>query len=105
MVLDQRYVFIGSANIDPRSNTLNTEIGVMVDSRELAKEATILFERTTSPKNSYRLLLEQQSSARRVLWLTEEDGKKTTYVDEPKAGFFRKLGVFIMGLLPIESLL
>ena len=105
MVVDQRYVFIGSANIDPRSNTLNTEIGVMVDSRDLAKEATEIFKRTTSQKNSYRLLLEQQTPARRVIWLTEEDGKETTYLDEPKASCFRKLGVFIMSLLPIESLL
>ena len=105
IVVDQRYVFIGSANIDPRSHTLNTEIGVMVDSKELAKEAAEIFKRTTSQKNSYRLLLEQKTPARCVLWLTEEDGKETTYHVEPNAGFFRKLGVFIMGLLPIESLL
>lgn len=112
MVLDQRYVFIGSANIDPRSNALNTEIGVVVDSRELAQQTAQLFESTTSLKKSYHLSIKQGAgnnalshSSKHLAWTTEEQGKPVTYYQEPKAGFTRKLGVFIMSLLPIESLL
>jgi putative cardiolipin synthase len=48
MVIDEQYVFIGSANIDPRSKNLNTEIGIMVDSKELAGLKKELFNKTAS---------------------------------------------------------
>ncbi len=103
MVVDQRYVFIGSANIDPRSELLNTEIGIMVDSQELAKQTIELFDRSTSSDNSYRLQLDEKSN--RLSWLTRKAGGETRYSTEPEAGLMRKLGVEIMSLLPIESLL
>ena len=103
MVVDKRYVFIGSANIDPRSELLNTEIGIMVDSQELAKQTIELFDRSASPDNSYRLQLDEQSN--RLSWLTRKAGTETRYSTEPEAGLMRKLGVEIMSLLPIESLL
>jgi putative cardiolipin synthase len=113
MVVDQRYVFIGSANIDPRSNTLNTEIGVMVDSRELAQQTTQLFDRTSSLRNSYLLSIQEpekdnaisHSNKNKMIWLTEEQNKRVHYIKEPNASFMRKLVVNIMGLLPFESLL
>ena len=103
VVVDQRYVFIGSANIDPRSELLNTEIGIMVDSQELAKQTIELFDRSISPDNSYRLQLDEHTN--RLSWLTRKAGGETRYSTEPEAGLMRKLGVEIMSLLPIESLL
>jgi putative cardiolipin synthase len=103
MVVDQQYVFIGSANIDPRSEHLNTEIGIMVNSKELAKQTTELFERSTSLDNSYHLRLDKKSN--RLSWLTKSTGGQTLYNSEPGASLMRRTGVFIMSLLPIESLL
>ncbi len=103
MVVDQRYVFIGSANLDPRSGNLNTEIGIMVDSKELAQQATQLFDRTTSLENSYQITLNNTDN--KITWITQENGNEICYTQEPKAGIIRKLGVFILSLLPIESLL
>ena len=37
-VIDRRWVFVGSMNLDPRSATINTELGALVDSPQLAKE-------------------------------------------------------------------
>jgi len=103
MVVDQQYVFIGSANIDPRSEVLNTEIGVMVDSKELAEQTMALFEKSTAAKNSYRIQLDD--SRNKLFWLTSEHGKKVKFLQEPEASFVRKLAVFLISLLPIESLL
>jgi len=113
MVVDQQYVFIGSANIDPRSNAINTEIGVMVNSKELAGRVIELFEKTIEDENSYQVVIEQQeknkntsrSAEQKLQWRTRENGRQTLYYKEPKASLSRRLGVFIMGLLPIESLL
>ncbi len=102
MVVDQQYVFVGSANIDPRSECLNTEIGIMVNSKELAKQTIELFNRSTSPDNSFLLQFDKKKN---LTWLTSEDGIETQYHHEPKASLLKKFGVFILGLLPIESLL
>ena len=100
MVIDQQYVFIGSANIDPRSRVLNTEVGIMVDSKELAQQTSELFHKATSLENSYQLLMDN-----RLTWLTAENANQVRYFQEPKASFLRKSGVFILSLLPFESLL
>ena len=103
MVVDQQYVFIGSANIDPRSKALNTEIGIMVDSKELARQTRQLFDRTTSPENSYQITLNNTDN--KITWITQENANEICYSREPKASIIKKLGVFILSLLPIESLL
>ncbi|MFV2003975.1 MAG: phospholipase D family protein [Gammaproteobacteria bacterium] len=103
MVIDERYVFVGSANIDPRSINLNTEIGIMVNSRELARQTTELFEHTTSLDNCHQLLIDKSDN--RLLWLTKENGKEVKHYKEPDASALKKIGVFLLGLLPIESLL
>ena len=101
MVVDQQYVFIGSANIDPRSENLNTEIGIMVDSEELAEQATRLFDRTTSLDNSYQLSINNKN----LIWRTKNNEKEITYLREPNTSIFRRFAIFIWSLLPIESLL
>lgn len=103
MIVDQRYVFVGSANLDPRSGNLNTEIGIMVDSKELAQQAAQLFSRTTSLENSYQVTLD--ATEKKINWLTRENNKEICYSQEPEVGIIKKLGVYIIGLLPIESLL
>jgi len=54
MVIDDRIVFIGTFNLDPRSANLNTEVGVLVDNRELARQLTASIERDIRPENSWR---------------------------------------------------
>lgn len=103
MVIDERYVFIGSANIDPRSNNLNTEIGVMIDSKDFAAQAQQLFSRTTSLKNCYQIMLEKPGD--RLTWLTDEEGVNNKYYQEPHVSLLKRIGVFLISLLPIESLL
>ena len=103
MIIDRRYVFIGSANIDPRSNALNTEIGIMIDSKELAEQARQLFEKTCDLENSFQLKIE--SNSEKLSWTTTENKKTIHYHSEPDASLLKKIAVSILGLLPIESLL
>jgi len=53
MVIDDRVIFIGTFNLDPRSANLNTEVGVLVDNRELARQLTAAIERDIRPENSW----------------------------------------------------
>lgn len=94
--VDDRLGFIGSFNFDPRSASLNTEMGVLFEQRELVAEIRKEFRRQTSPGTSYRLVIEQG----RLVW---QDGATTMKGREPAAGWTRRLLAWTIGLLPIES--
>lgn len=100
MVIDRRWAFIGSMNIDPRSANLNTEMGVLVDSPELAEQLRAQFERTTSPELSYRVALEQDDG---LIWYDRAGGRERRTRHEPDASVLERLGVTLLRLLPIES--
>jgi putative cardiolipin synthase len=58
MVIDDRIVYIGTFNLDPRSANLNTEVGLLVDSPELARQLTASIERDIGPGNSWQSRLD-----------------------------------------------
>jgi putative cardiolipin synthase len=100
MIIDERWVFIGSMNLDPRSAFLNTEMGVLVDSPELAAQLREQFERTTSPELSYRVVVEKDEG---LVWYDRVNGKDRRLEREPDASAGRRLSVTLMRLLPIDS--
>ena len=102
IVSDRRYLFVGSSNIDPRSENLNTEIGMLIQSEELASQTIEMFNMATSPDNSYKLELEYKNH---LVWRGQSSGKNLRYDTEPSAGYWRKFLVFLISLLPVESLL
>lgn len=53
MVVDNKTVFIGTFNFDPRSQNLNTEVGVIVENAELANEVQASIETDMRPENSW----------------------------------------------------
>jgi putative cardiolipin synthase len=74
-VFDRQRVFIGSMNLDQRSLYLNTEIGLIIDSPELARQIALRFEDIAQPANSYVLMLSTATDGqRRLVWRTLEDG-------------------------------
>lgn len=54
MVIDSRYLYIGTFNVDPRSANLNTEVGLFMDSAPLAAALTASIERDMQPQNSWQ---------------------------------------------------
>jgi putative cardiolipin synthase len=104
-VFDRRQVFIGSMNFDERSRHLNTELGVLIDSPELAKEIAERFEAVARPANSYVLSLgpPNASGKSRLRWRTEENAGPVVYEDEPSVDPLRRFKVEALSLLPIEN--
>jgi len=54
-VFDREGLFIGSMNFDQRSKHLNTEIGLIIGSPELAQQTAMRFESMVQPANAYAL--------------------------------------------------
>jgi cardiolipin synthase C len=53
LVLDERTVFIGTYNLDPRSENLNTEVGVVIEDLQQAKLVRSAILVDMSPANSW----------------------------------------------------
>jgi phosphatidylserine/phosphatidylglycerophosphate/cardiolipin synthase-like enzyme len=53
LVVDDRVAFVGSYNLDPRSERLNTEVGLMVEDGDFARELRTEIERDLLPENSW----------------------------------------------------
>ena len=104
-VFDRKRLFIGSMNFDQRSMHLKTEIGVIIDSPELAQQVVARFEAMTQPANAYQLTLHPDASgtAGSITWRTQEDGIAVEYDSEPARSTWQKLMVNILTLLPFDK--
>ena len=102
-ILDRENIFIGSLNLDPRSFYENTEIGLVLKSPEAAETmAEIIIQ--DMDQHAFRLELDtDEDGYEQLLWHGYENGKAVTFDVEPYTSFWRRFGVSIMGLLPIES--
>ena len=102
-VFDRERVFIGSLNLDPRSVTENTEIGVVLESAELGAEMGAFFDRNIE-RIAFRLeLVRDESGRERILWHRTEGKQPGVYEVDPHTSFWRRFGIGLMGLLPVES--
>jgi len=99
VVIDGRYVIVGSFNADPRSLWLNTEVVLLVHSEALADQVSHFIEQGMALRNAYRLTLENH----KIVWTWEKDGVLERSTDEPGAGFFKLLFADLLSLLPIEG--
>jgi cardiolipin synthase C len=102
-VLDREKVFIGSLNLDPRSFYENSEIGLVLSSTEIAQGMAEAFDADID-KNTFRLQLqEDEDGYEELIWHGYEQGMPVTFDTDPYTGFWRRLGIGFMSLLPIES--
>ena len=102
-VFDREEVFIGSLNLDPRALVHNTEIGVVLASREIAEWMGDWFDENIE-RLAFRLeLTSSEDGSEELLWHGLVDGKPQTFDAEPYTGFWKRFGIGFLGLLPIES--
>lgn len=100
MALDEKQVFIGSFNFDPRSAYLNTEIGVLLNSPSLARAVHTTMDENLS-KYAYKLVL---GANQRINWKIKlENGQTRTYYKEPKMKWWQRAGIKIISWFPAEG--
>ena len=98
-VIDAEQGFVGSFNLDPRSASINTEMGVFFRDAELAGALRKLFDKQTASGASYRL----EMRGRTLVWHDLSPPPGADLTSEPGSGFWRRLMAWVIGLLPIES--
>lgn len=110
--IDRNTMFVGSFNLDPRSVSLNTEMGVLFESPALAELLGKGFDTEIIDK-AYKLQLittpddESDSGFEEdeLRWITVENGKEVIYTTEPHVSLWRRFTVGLLSIFVLESLL
>jgi len=97
--VDRREAFIGSFNFDPRSANINTELGVIIRSPELAE---VFSERIMKalPKNTYEVFLNEKGKLR---WRGLENDEEVVFDKEPQTTGWQRFVAGFMRILPIRG--
>jgi putative cardiolipin synthase len=104
-VFDRQRLLMGSMNFDQRSKRINTEIGLIIHSSQLAQETAQRFEAMVKPSACYIVALIPAGApgkSRRLVWRTEKDGRMIEYTHEPARRRWQRLKVKLLALLPLD---
>jgi putative cardiolipin synthase len=93
VVVDRKRAFVGSMNLDPRSQELNSEMGVVIDSEALAVQLAGIMERDMQPANAWHVTLDAHGDLR---WTA--DGKPLTR--QPARSAWQRLQDMFFMLFP-----
>lgn len=100
LVIDRKYVFIGSLNLDPRSIDINSEMGLLIDSQEMG-EALAARTDERAGMRAYRLLLDEKG---KLEWHGQIDGEDVVETSEPQASGMRKFIAILLKIVPDSQL-
>jgi putative cardiolipin synthase len=100
--VDRSRVFVGSFNLDPRSRSLNTEMGLVIESPTLANMLSGAFD-TGITRDAYEVRL--AADGRSLEWIDFQDDREIRYTTEPETSAIRRLWIDFLSTLPIEWLL
>lgn len=96
--VDGMRIFIGSFNFDPRSNQLNTEMGLLIDSEVLANRLHAAFD-----DGFGGLAWRVEAKSNGLAWVDPSTGTVTT--EEPGSSRLRRIALRVICWLPVEWLL
>jgi putative cardiolipin synthase len=96
LIIDHDRVFIGSANLDPRSMRINTEMGLLVASEPLNQALRAAVDPDFHPGNAWNLRLDEDGQ---VLWISGDE----VLTAQPARSVFQRLEDWFFSHLPIED--
>jgi putative cardiolipin synthase len=100
--IDGQVTFIGSLNFDPRSEKLNTELGLLIRSPQLTAQLMQLAELVIK-EGTYRVRLTKDKSS--LQWTLNTPEGEQTLTEEPDTGWFQRLWLRLIGpLVPEDAL-
>lgn len=96
--VDGARIFVGSFNFDPRSTTLNTEMGLLIESSQMAEELHSAFDRGLGGL-AWRVEIRDGG----LVWIDAAEAGELE--DEPGSTALRRLALTIIGRLPVDWLM
>ena len=102
VVIDRKRLFIGSMNLDPRSATINTELGAIVDSPQLARELLRIID-IDRLQSAYRVRLAPGGTG--LQWLGNDGDKEMILNEEPDSTPWLRIKLWLLSpFVPVEQL-
>ena len=101
-IIDRRWLFVGSMNLDPRSATINTELGMVIDSPQLAREMTRIID-IDRLQSAFRL--RKKGDGQCCEWLGYEDEAELLLTEEPDSNLWQRTKLWLLRPFVPESLL
>jgi len=98
-VVDRREIFIGSFNFDPRSANINTELGVIIRSPEMAEESAKRIAAALA-EQTYEVFLNEKGKLR---WRALRNGQEVIFDKEPQTTWSQRFSAGFMRILPIRG--
>ena len=96
LLIDDDTVFIGSANLDPRSLRINTEMGLLIESPELNRELLDSVAPDFELSSAWALRFSDEGN---VIWVSDTN----TLTSQPAASTFQRIEDWLFAHLPIEG--
>lgn len=100
--VDRVRIFVGSFNFDERSALLNTEMGLLIDSPDLAGRLSSVFD-TDFPGTAYEV--RRVPGGHNLEWLERSPAGERSLASEPGTTFIKRAWVRFLAILPIEWML
>jgi putative cardiolipin synthase len=101
-VIDRQALFIGSMNLDPRSASINTELGAVIKSPELARELLRVID-IDRLQSAYRVRL--KANGHGIEWVTNDGEKEIVLDEEPDSTPWLRIKAWLLTpFVPIEQL-
>jgi putative cardiolipin synthase len=101
-VVDKKTIFVGSMNLDPRSATINTELGAVINSPALAREMLRIID-LDRLQSAYRVRL--RSNGGGLEWVSVDDDKESVLDEEPDSSMWQRFKAMLLKPFVPESLL
>jgi putative cardiolipin synthase len=102
-MVDREYLFVGSFNWDPRSVAINTESGVIIQSKDLAEESAENIDEYLGDR-AYEVVLNDKGKIRWIDHTREDEGGQTVVLDkEPDASWWRRTKAQMGRILPVRG--
>jgi len=100
VIIDRKLIFVGSLNMDPRSIDLNTEMGIVIRSPEMADDlAESVLE--DLPEFAYRVELQDNG---KLQWHCTIDGEEVIETKEPLSTGGQRFSAFLLKIVPEQQL-
>jgi len=102
VVIDKKRLFIGSMNLDPRSASINTELGAVIDSPPLARELIRVID-IDRLQSAYHVRL--APDGRGLQWLSGDGDQGTILNQEPDSTPWLRIKSWLLTpFVPVEQL-
>ncbi|MED5619085.1 phospholipase D family protein [Ideonella sp. BN130291] len=102
VVIDRGTCFVGSMNLDPRSATINTELGAVIRSPQLARELTRVID-IDRLQSAYMVRIKANGAG--LEWITEGEDAEMVLDTEPDSSPWLRFKQWLLSPFVPESLL